>query len=718
MTCLSWICRVFKTLGAASLLAVLLAACGGGGGGEARCIPGVSTMAFPEGCPGDNLAGGVSASISLALVDPDSKVAITTVTPSQPGELRAVVKNAIGAVLPNVAVSFITTDSTGGFVPSSGTALTDANGVATVRLPAGSRAGAFTVSSSATAAGSALKTSLDYGVGFPTLSLGALAINPATLSAGGNAAVSVAVLSGGAPYTAPLAVSFSSPCIMAGKATMGASVLTQSGVANTSYTDKGCGVPDLITASVTLADATVTRSGSINVLPASVGAIRFVSADTTNIALKGTGGFGRQEFSTLRFEVFDQTGARLPGARVDFRFADSGTDTTVGGIKLNPAFATAAADGSVTTLVTAGLVPTSVRVVASVGAGAQAITTASNTLVASTSVPVQKHFSLSTETGNCEGWDIDQKCSTVTASVGDQFGNPVPDGTAVNFIAEGGLIGASCVTGSLPDPGATPGDQTTNSAIGPGSGTCSVLLRSSQPRPADGRITVLAYLLGDEDFFDANGNNRYDAGESFSDRRRTVFRNDDESGVPVDNLTGSPLNSPDDGNWNAGEPCIGLPTTGTPDCTAAGDGIYNGVLGQAFSPTSPSNVYVSAQLVQIFSGSHAWITYDPGSGICPASGMRDGQLHVTDKNDNPMPAGSEIYISRSPVFLDPPIAKIPNIALLVNEQNPIRPLVPPARNPYIKSFIVPASCTSSSVLFVKVVTPSLRETIQSFQINP
>ncbi len=709
MTCLSWICRAFKTLGAASLLAVLLAACGGGGGGEARCIPGVSTMAFPEGCPGDNLAGNTSASISLALVDPDSKAAITTVSPSQPGELRAVVKNAIGAVLPNVAVSFITTDGTGGFVPSSGTALTDANGVAAVRLPAGSRAGAFTVSSSATAAGSALKTSLDYGVSFPTLSLGALAINPATLSAGGNAAVSVAVLSGGAPYTAPLAVSFSSPCIIAGKATMGASVLTQNGVANTSYTDKGCGVPDLITASVTLADATATRSGSINVLPASVGAIRFVSADTTNIALKGTGGFGRQEFSTLRFEVFDQTGARLPGARVDFRFADSGTDTTVGGIKLNPAFATAAADGSVTTLVTAGLVPTSVRVVASVGTGAQAITTASNTLVASTSVPVQKHFSLSTETGNCEGWDIDQKCSTVTASVGDQFGNPVPDGTAVNFIAEGGLIGASCVTGSLPDPGATPAGQTTNSATGPGSGTCSVLLRSSQPRSAGGRVTVLAYLLGDEDFFDANGNNRYDAGEPFSDRRRTVFRNDDESGVPV-NLNGFPLNSPDDGNWNAGEPCIGLPAIGTPDCTAAGDGIYNGVLGQVFSPTSPSNIYVSAQLVQIFSGSHARITYDPGSGACPASGVRDGRLRVADVNDNPMPAGSEIYISRSPVFLDPPIAKIPNIVLRVGERNPF--------GPYIPTYVVPASCTASSVLFVKVVTPSLTETIQSFQVNP
>ncbi len=711
MTSFAWKFSGLTRLVLASLLALVLAACGGGGGGgPAQCIPGVSTMAFPEGCPGDNLSGAGNASIGLALIDADSRAAVTTVTPSRPGELRATVKNAAGAAVPNVAVTFLTNDGTGGFVPSSGTALTNDSGVATVRLPAGARAGAFTVTTSATVAGAALKTSLDYGVSFPTLTLGALAITPSTLSAGGNAAVSVAVLSDGAAYTAPLAVSFTSPCIAAGKASMGPPVLTQLGVANTSYTDKGCGVADVITASVTLADATVTQTGTITVLPANVGAIKFVSSDTTNIALKGTGGFGRQEFATLKFEVYDQTGARLPGARVDFRFADSNAATTVGGLVLNPAFATSAADGSVSTLVTAGLVPTSVRVVASTGAAGQTITTLSNILVVSTGVPVQKRFSLSTSTGNCEGRDIDQVCSTVTATVGDQFGNPAPDGTAVNFITESGLIGASCVTGSLPDPGATPVGQTTNSAVGPGSGTCSVLLRSGGTRTADGRVTVLAYLLGEEDFFDTNGNNRYDAGEPFSDRRRTVFRNDDETGVAV-GPSGFPLTQPDDGSWNAGEPCIGLPAGATPDCTApAGNGIYDGVLGQAFGAATPSNVYVSAQLVQTFSGSEAVITLNPGAGACPASGVRDGLLRVADVNDNLMPAGSEIYISRGPVFLDPPIATVRNVVLAVGERKPM--------GPHIPSYVVPISCTQSSVLFVKVVTPAEQETLKSFQINP
>ena len=47
-----------------------------------------------------------------------------------------------------------------------------------------------------------------------------------------------------------------------------------------------------------LGDATVKQSGTIAVLPATAGSIGFVSADTTNIALKGTGGFGASLGST------------------------------------------------------------------------------------------------------------------------------------------------------------------------------------------------------------------------------------------------------------------------------------------------------------------------------------------------------------------------------------------------------------------------------------
>jgi hypothetical protein len=41
--------------------------------------------------------------------------------------------------------------------------------------------------------------------------------------------------------------------------------------------------------------------------------------------------------------------------------------------------------------------------------------------------------------------------------------------------------------------------------------------QSSSPRPSDGRVTILAYALGEESFLDSNGNNVFDAGEDYQD---------------------------------------------------------------------------------------------------------------------------------------------------------------------------------------------------------
>lgn len=663
-------------------LALGLSACGGGSD-PAACNSGnaqVNAILNPDGCPA-SAASAVTglASLTLSLNDA-SGVDITSVSPGQNGTLQALVKDSKGNAVPNVAVTFTTSDKTGGFVPASGTALTDANGVAHVGLAAGTQAGAFTVTAGAVVGDKATLGTVGYTVTFPTLTLSALSITPTTLSAGGNASVSVTVSSGSTLYAPPLSVSFASPCIAAGKASIGSPVLTQNGVATASYSDKGCGVADIITASVTFGGATVTQTGTINVLPATAGSIRFASADTTNIALKGTGGFGRQEFSTLKFEVFDKTGNKVAGSLIDFKFSDSNTGSTVGGLALSPSFATSAADGSVTTLVSAGAIPTSVRVVATVRGSSPLLTTLSNILVISTGVPDQQHFSLATSIGNCEGWDVDTDCSYVTATVGDHFGNPAPDGTAVNFTTEGGVIGASCVTGSLPPPGATPLGQTTNSGVGPGSGTCTALLRASNPRPAGGRVTVLAYALGEENLLDANGNNVYDAGDTFTDKSPDIFRDDNESGT-----------------WTPGEPCIG-PNNGT--CSTAGDGQYNGVLRNPQLPSAQA-LYVSAQLVQVFSGSNALFAFSPSALVCPAGGTASVQVTVTDEIGNIMPAGTSIDFSAlfgaGAGTVIPASVKVPNVVLGVGE--PLN----------IPDYMVTVACpnpAASGQLYVTVTTPS------------
>ncbi len=467
--------------------------------------------------------------------------------------------------------------------------------------------------------------------------------------------------------------------------------VTQNGVATASYADKGCGVADPITATVTLGGASVSKTGTLTVLPASAGSVKFVAADTTNIALKGTGGIGRQEFSTLSFQVFDTTGSKVAGNLVDFVFADTGTATTVGGLTLNPASATSVADGTVTTLVSGGTIPTSVRVVATIHGGSPAITSLSNVLVVSTGVPDQPHFSLATEIGNCEGLDFDQVCSIVTATLGDHFGNPVPDGTAVNFTTEGGVIDASCLTGSLLGAQTTPAGQTTNSKVGPGSGRCSVTLLAGNPRPANGRVTVLAYALGEESLFDANGNNVFDASDTFADKSPDIFRDDNENGV-----------------WTAGEPCIGPNSNRT--CSTAGDGQYNGVLR---NPQLPSTqiLRVSDQLVQIFSGSHASVIFTPAAISCTVGGTANVQVRVTDEIGNVMPAGTTIAFSTSfdlgsdKVSVFPTSVTVNNVVLAVGQ-----PLLIPTYN-------VTVACAGSGMLFATVTTPGKVETTASVPIN-
>jgi hypothetical protein len=686
----------------AGALAGLLAACGGGStdgcasldptrdtnlpGCAALAATGTATDTFAGATP--DIAVATPATLALVLTDA-SGAAVTSLAPERAGTLRATIKDTKGNPVQNTAVTFTSTDKSATFVPASGTALTDALGVARIGVGAGNQSGAFTASASAAVNSVAATGTTSYSVAFPALTLSAIGIAPTTLSANGNASIKVDVSSGSAPYMLPLQVFLTSPCSAAGKATITSPVLTQGGTANASYTDNGCGVADTITASLTFGGNSVTRSGTITVLPASAGSINFISASRSNIALKGTGGFGRQEFSNLLFRVFDKAGNAVANSVIDLVFSDSNTTSTTGGLMLNTGYATSNADGDVTVLVSAGTIPTSVRVVASVRGSSPLITTSSNILVISTGIPDQRHFSLATETGNCEGLDFNQPCSIITATLGDHFGNPVPDGSAVNFTTEGGIIDASCVTGTLPAANST--GLSTDSKVGPGSGTCSVLLRASNPRPADGLVTVLAYASGEEAFFDANGNNIFDSGDVHTDKSPDIFRDDNEDRV-----------------WNPGEPCIGPNLNGL--CSTPGDGQYNGVLRTPQSP-SAQTLYVSAQLVQTFSGSIPKVTFSTAALTCTPGGSADVQVTVTDLLDKLMPAGTsiefQVLFGTTVGTVFPNSINVPNVIPAVGEAV----IVP--------TYAVTVACLSGSgKLITTVTTPVMKKvTIVNLPIN-
>ena len=156
------------------------------------------------------------------------------------------------------------------------------------------------------------------------------------------------------------------------------------------------------------------------------------------------------------------------------------------------------ANGQIPVRINSGTVPTPVRVKATL-TGTN-ITTVSSNLSIAVGLPSQLNFSLSQETINIEGMNVDGTPNKYTIIASDRMGNPVPAGTAINFVSEGGQVEASRLT-----------------TITNGLGSATANFVSADPRPTNGRITILSYAVGEESFLDVNGDNVYGSGEAFQD---------------------------------------------------------------------------------------------------------------------------------------------------------------------------------------------------------
>lgn len=526
-----------RRLAVAAVGAFLIASCGGG-------APGTGSGSGSGGG-----TGGTSGrlALSLQLVD-GSGASVTQLAGGQAASARArLTRN--GTPLANEIV----TVSGGSLVtlsPTSGAVLTDADGVARVSVVASTDAsGATQMTASATVAGQSATASLNYAVsqsgpGGVTLSIASLSTSAGAggLSAYGTTAISATVVdSNGAPPAQPVTVSFASTC-PAGKATLTPTATTlPSGTVQATFTDAGCAAAAPVDVSISASISTDTKSVALRINPPTSGSLRFDSADPAgqSITLKGQGGVGRQEFATLAFRLVDVAGNGVSNVDVCFD-----ATTYIGGLNIdgfNDVALPAAqgstdlcgsdnvlryvkrttTDGVVRVQVNSGTTPTPVRVRARAIypiVGGARLETISDSLSISTGLPLQRSFDLSLSSSNIEGREISGTVSTLTARLADQFGNPVPDGTVVNFIASGGAV---CSSSS--------GSCTTSN------GECTCQFRSQEFRPSDGRVVVHAYTVGLEDYVDSNGNNVYDVGEPFTDLADS-FLDADKSGGYTDGV--------------------------------------------------------------------------------------------------------------------------------------------------------------------------------------
>lgn len=492
---MQYITQLKWTLSALAL--AVLAACGGGGGdaGTPSSGPGANTGTTDTTLP----------VLSLQLLDASgTPLSAPVLSQTETRSLRVTLKNAQGQPLAYSRVS-VELDNTelAALSPASGATLTDANGVAlfTLTPKSVSSQGAVRATVKASADGKEVTQTLDLQINAGSVALGGLSIAPTTVQQGQSVNVNVSVsVNGQAATSNSVAVAFTSTC---GTVSPASALVDNAGKASAVVQTNATG--SCVVSAATTGAATVTGAYTVTAPP--VTGVQFVSAEPPVIYQQDSPG---ARSSLLTFKVVDANGQPVQGENVSVSLVGN-----AGGVNFCNAATSgvsAAGTGEVTFSVCGGTQPTTVQVRAQLGNG---LYTDSNILTVQTGLPTQRFFDLRVSQPNFHvgaGFTDTFSGNAIDVSVfaADRQGNPVPNGTPVTFVTEGGQINSgglsSCVINN---------------------GSCSVQLigqdyrpwgssvAGSDPRP--GRVTVLAMADGEESFVDANNNNRYDPEEKFED---------------------------------------------------------------------------------------------------------------------------------------------------------------------------------------------------------
>ena len=630
--------KMHATLAAAAV-AVVLAGCSAGGTSSTDTTGGTGTTP-------------TSGTITEAL-------STSTVTSATPATVTATVKSSTGAAVVGTVVTF-TTGAVGSL--SSATALTNASGVATVTLSPASTtsSGADTVVATATIGSTTVTASQGYQLSATTAQFSSFTSNTGTSATDKLAAYAQAVLTvnmSGVSTAAPATLTLTSQCVAAGKATISPASVTNntSGTATFTYKDTGgCGstlATDTVTA--TISGSGTSTTDQIFLTSPTANSITFSSATPSTIYLKGS---GYTESSTVKFQVVDTDGNPLPGQQVTLALS-----TLAGGLLINQGTAavteTSDSSGFVSVIINSGTVPTPVRVTATLPSG---VTTVSSQLSVATGLPTQLHFSLSQGTINIEGGNRDGTPNTYTVRATDRSGNPVPDGTSILFWSEGGQVQATAST------------STTN---GISSATANFV--SQDFRPADGRVTVLAYAIGEESFVDLNGTNVYQAGDPFQDLgdivKSRLFDNifdaaNDETislslaggaagtSACVNDTTNYPQFALDKTSPVKPNTCDGVwsgrtyvrKATETVFSTSAAHPLWTSKSGLTSSCSADTNLYIAPQTIDT-TGPHAFYSVSGNRTWYTGNANASGSFSIiaADMNGirlNPMPAGTIVTV--------------------------------------------------------------------------
>lgn len=476
-------------------VAVLLASCGGGNG-------------YYNSNSSDQTGGGaIVSAVNITNVSLYDAANILTTSITATGVTAKVkVTDVNGKGISGALVTF--TGSGVVLGTSNGAVLTNADGEASISVkPEDMNAtGAYQISAAVDYNGSTAttKSATNFTLQATNIVLVGMSAASTTLASGGSTNITLKTQDASTKANQNnVTVNFSASCGTFEPATV---VSSNQGDVTTSY--KAIGANGKLCEGT----QTITASGSniptskidVNIAAIEANSLVYTTSAAVNLGITSSGSASSDQ---IEFTLYangtpaenKDVNIELVRAPEDLSFVSLG-NRAVKTVKSDP-------NGKVVVTVYPGNKPGPVEIKATLASN-NAVSALSKNVAVSTGRVTQDGLSLSMSKNSLRN-DIDGDTATITARMVDRTGNPVPDGTVISFISEGGSITPNC------------------SSV---KGSCTVTLSTQNPRPLDNRVTVLAYVEGDKSYLDKNGNNVYDEGvDELVSNIGDFFRDDNEN---------------------------------------------------------------------------------------------------------------------------------------------------------------------------------------------
>lgn len=387
---------------------------------------------------------------------------------------------------------------------TSGSMLTDSEGKARIFLKPNSPevSGAYTISAAASFNGNTATNELTFSVQATNVAINLLKAAESDLPSGGQTVVSLKVSDTAGNPLSGMLVNLNASC----------------GQIPTQMSSDSDGMVEVVYKAIN--PNNTLCSGSVNISASAGRAVQSTKINvqlpeatsivyTSNPLTLGIQNSGSSATGSVEFTVYSNN-TPLANASVSLSLEKSPLGLTFGVLgNRNVIPATTDANGKVSVNIYPGSTPGPVEIKATLVRDSRINALSKDISIASSRV-TQDGLSLSMGK-NVLDWAIDGDETTLMARMVDRNGNTVPDGTVVNFTTEGGRVSpASCATAN---------------------GTCTVNFSTQNPRPGDGRVSVLAVAEGEKSYIDMNQNNAWDKGiDVLVHNIGDTFRDDNEDG--------------------------------------------------------------------------------------------------------------------------------------------------------------------------------------------